>query len=72
MADQIEGNERNHSTYRHAACDYITDHEDEFAPFLPDQSVEEYIAWMRADKRWGGNMEIQALSKQLRVNFVIH
>jgi hypothetical protein len=76
VSDQLYGNECEHGALRGRCCDYLAAHADAFAPFLLEEegydSFDAYVRAMRADAEWAGNMELQALSLCLRVNFVIH
>lgn len=54
---------------RQLACDYIRAHRDDFIPYLFDentmqlQNVDEYTDEMETTAKWGGEIEILALSK---------
>jgi len=73
VADQIEGIEDNQFLYREKAVAYIEEHKDFFAPFIDDDDTfEEYVADMKKDGAWGGNIEIQAMSQYFKINIVIH
>lgn len=45
---------------------------DDFAPFVFDEDYDEYIAEMRKDGTWGGNLELQALSLKYECNIIVH
>lgn len=55
---------------RSMACDYIRSHSDDFIPYLFDeqsmqlQNVEDYTREMQDTAKWGGEIEILALSHQ--------
>ena len=64
----------NHSNYdiyklRSLSCDYIRAHKDDFIPYLFDektmqiQDIDEYTKEMETTAKWGGEIEILALSK---------
>ena len=42
----------------------MLDNSEDFSPFIDidEETFEQYIDWMRKDKEWGGNLEIQAMS----------
>lgn len=56
---------------RNMACDYIMENKDDFIPYLFDEStmslkdINEYTEEMRNSAKWGGEIEILALSKVL-------
>lgn len=58
-------------TLRCLACDYILEHRDEFIPYLFDEAtmslkdIDEYTEEMKSTAKWGGEVEILALSKAL-------
>lgn len=73
VSDQLEDTEKNHRYYREKTIEYMRANKDEFQPFIEDdQTIDEYIDQMEKDKEWGGNLEIYAMSKILRVNFYIY
>lgn len=73
IADQLEGNEGNYRNYRELAVDKLKEDKEFFQHFIPDtMTFDKYISLVSTDGVWGGNMELQALSKVLGVNFVIH
>lgn len=50
LADQLDGDDKNHFEYRIQVCDYIEKHEDDFAPFVSDidsSKFGDYIQKMR-------------------------
>ncbi len=49
IADQLEGRQDLHMKYRTACTDYMNDHADEFAPFLPDEPLATYTKRMSKD-----------------------
>lgn len=76
ISDQMTGRETRHDAYRQQCCQFMTDNEDDFAPFLLEEenhgSFSDYVAAMRRNREWGGNLELQALSLALNVNIVVH
>mmetsp|Transcript_8952 Transcript_8952/g.16126 ORF Transcript_8952/g.16126 Transcript_8952/m.16126 type:complete len:284 (+) Transcript_8952:2009-2860(+) len=64
---------KKHKALRRAVCDFMQEHEDDFAPFVEDnREFNEYVSSLREDGAWAGNMELQALSLLLGVNFRIY
>lgn len=51
---------------RQAAASYISDHPDDFSPFL-EEPLDEHIRKIRETGEWGGHLELSALSKAYRV-----
>jgi hypothetical protein len=76
VSDQLFGHEGEAQALRARCCDYLATHSDSFSPFLLEEegwaTFDEYVRAMRGDGEWAGNMELQALSLALRLNFVIH
>lgn len=73
VADQLEGNEEEHSKYRKMVVDYIEKHQKEYEPFLEDEvPFDEYCKQMREPGTWAGHMELQAISLVTQVNICIH
>lgn len=73
IADQLDGNEGDYKKYREQAVEQLKEDEEFFANFIPDDmKFDKYLSIVSTDGVWGGNIEIQALSKALGVNFVIH
>ncbi len=53
--------------------DFIVAHREYFQPFVEnDEKFDDYVADMRKEAIWGGNMEIQAFSMLFSVNVVVH
>lgn len=54
---------------RSAAADYISDHPDEFLPFL-EEPLDEYTHKVKDTAEWGGQLELLALAKtyDIRIN----
>lgn len=73
VSDQLYGNESRHLDLRQQACRYMREHEEAFAPFIDDScSFAEYVDNMEVENRWGGNIELQALSCSLLLDVRIH
>ena len=77
LSDQLYGDYGNrHDEVRAAVCDYMETNKDDFAVFLvfedeedEDQDEEDakdfesYVAVMREDGEWGGNLELVAAAR---------
>lgn len=72
LCDQYEGSPSNHSIYRAKVCDYMEEHPQDFAPFIPDDSLEHHLKLMRQDGTYGGNLELVAFSKIFHVLICIY
>ncbi|KAI6377878.1 hypothetical protein MCOR25_002394 [Pyricularia grisea] len=51
---------------RRAASSYISNHADDFAPFL-EEPLDDYVRKMRDTAEWGGHMELLALASTYNV-----
>eukprot|EP01083_Nonionella_stella_P031308 85723_1 len=72
ISDHLEGNQELWDVFRRECCDYMEENSDDFAPFVPDQDFREYVRAMRRSGRWGGNLELQAISMCRKCNIVVH
>ena len=54
-------NQPAYRTARQVAAEYISDHPDDFSPFL-EEPLEEYIMKVRDTGEWGGQLELSALA----------
>lgn len=52
---------------RQVAADYISQHADDFVPFL-DEPLDQYVQTIRDTGEWGGHLEILALAKAYEVD----
>lgn len=52
---------------RAKAAEYISQHEDDFAPFL-EEPLSEYVHKVRDTSEWGGQMELMALAKTYQID----
>ncbi|MCJ1310066.1 hypothetical protein MMC25_003727 [Agyrium rufum] len=57
----------NYRKIRYAAADYISQHPDDFFPFL-EEPLEQYVHKLRNTGEWGGHMELSALANAYGVN----
>lgn len=59
VADQL-GEPAAHASYRARVCDWMAEHPEDFLPFYDGPSTyETYVAGMRRDGRWAGNLEVR-------------
>jgi OTU domain-containing protein 3 len=73
IADQLEGDPNRYAEYRAAICNFIEQHREDYEPFIEDdQTFDKYLANMRRNTTWGGNIEIQAASLVYNINICIH
>ena len=72
VSDQINDGPEKHGQVRAECVSYLREHSDRFAPFVFDQTYDEYCRIMAENGEWGGNMELQAMSLGYRCNIVIH
>lgn len=73
ISDQVCGTEDLHEEYRQLSISFMCSNPDDFAPFIEDdESFSSYTTRLRRPGVWGGNLELQALSKALEVNIKIH
>ena len=56
-----------YKTTRQVAAAYISEHPDDFAPFL-EEPLPEYVKTIRETGEWGGHLEILALAKAYGVD----
>lgn len=53
--------------------DYILENQDDYAAFMDeDESLETYCRRMRRSKKWGGQLEMNALASRFQFNVIIH
>merc|ERR1711865_172123 len=71
FADQMEGSATGHAAYREQCIDFLQAHRADFEPFL-EEEFSAYCARMRKPTAWGGDVEVQALSRALGVNAMIY
>ena len=80
IADQLNGREHGYDDYRQKVMDYVESHEDDFAPFMSfgeseeeeDKDFEAYVARLRTDGEWAGQVELIAAAQALSVHIVVH
>ena len=55
LSDQLKGNEMHHSELRQECAEYIEANKELYKFFIEDdESIDDYINWIRQDARWGG------------------
>ena len=63
LSDQLKGGENHHGVYRQQCADYIEQNKELYKFFIEDdEDIDDYIAWIRQDSRWGGQLEMNALA----------
>jgi flagellar biosynthesis GTPase FlhF len=72
IADQLDQDENKYETYRQSCVDFMRKNPDQFAPFLVDTDFEEYCDEMASDGKWGGNLELVAVSWSQNVNITVY
>ena len=59
IADQIDGDEKQHRKYRRDAVDHVNANRDDYAPFIEDdETIDQYLGDMSKEGTWGGQLEI--------------
>ncbi|KAI3647429.1 hypothetical protein MP228_007650 [Amoeboaphelidium protococcarum] len=77
LSDQLHGSEDRHVEIRQMVCDYIDKHRDDFVPFLLEEDdgntdIDEYVAKMRQNGTYGGNIELVAFSRSMAAEIWIY
>jgi OTU domain-containing protein 3 len=73
IADQLEGDESSHMTYRYAAVDYMRLNKEMYTPFIEDdETIDQYCDDMAKDGVWGDQLEMNALASSYKFNMVVH
>ena len=66
------GDDSGHMDLRNDICDHILENRNQYANFIYDQNIEDYIKKMRKDGVWGDHLELVVASTILRFNFVVY
>ncbi len=67
----MDGTSEKYDFYRQRCVDFIEQNREDFEPFIEDGSpFAKYCEKMRKNTVWGGNIEIQALSRLLNVSIL--
>lgn len=63
-----------HLEIRRKAVEFIREHREDFEPFIVGYGMnfEPYLELMKRENEWGGNMEMQAMSRLYQHNIEIH
>ena len=62
-----------HAELRERVCDYLERNADDFKPFVEDDEYwEQYLARMRREGTWAGNVEVQATARVLGRRICVH
>lgn len=73
LSDQLRGTEDDHGEFRQRCVDYIEENKELYKFFIEDdENIDDYIEWIRADSKWGGQLEMNALAQIYRFNIVVH
>lgn len=73
LGDQLEGHGRNHFKYRYDVVNYMSDHRDDFEPFVEDDvPFDRHIQNLRKIGTYAGNDAIVAFARLQQVNVIIH
>jgi OTU domain-containing protein 3 len=73
LADQLEGDSRNHMDHRRAVVDFMKKHRPDFEPFVEDdEPFEKYIQSLAQNGTFAGNDAIVAFARLHDVTVVIH
>jgi hypothetical protein len=73
LADQLEGDSRNHMDHRRAVVDFMKKHRPDFEPFVEDdEPFEKYIQGLAQSGTFAGNDAIVAFARLHNVTVVIH
>lgn len=73
LGDQLEGHCRNHYKFRFQVANYMSEHRDEFEPFIEDDiPFDRYIKNLSTMGTYAGNDAIVAFARLYQVNVVIH
>ena len=66
-----EGVEK-YRNYRERVVEFFRENQEQFEPFLADETYQEFLVRMKKDGEWGGQIELMAFSQMLRANIIIH
>ncbi|KAJ2627221.1 hypothetical protein H4R22_004502, partial [Coemansia sp. RSA 1290] len=73
LADQVDGTPDTHLQHRASVCDYIQQHEEDFAPFMDETySFDQYVDNMRRSGVYGGNLELVAFARNCQVDIRVY
>ena len=67
------GDEHRHAELRAKTVDYIEENRDLYKFFIEDdESIDDYINWIRQDTKWAGQLEMNALAQVYSFNVIVH
>ncbi|XP_060074418.1 OTU domain-containing protein 3-like [Ylistrum balloti] len=73
LGDQLEGHGRNHFKYRYDVVKYMSEHRDDFEPFVEDDvPFDRHIQNLQKIGTYAGNDAIVAFARLQQVNVIIH
>ncbi|XP_060600968.1 OTU domain-containing protein 3-like [Ruditapes philippinarum] len=73
LGDQYEGHVRNHFRHRQDTVKYMSEHKNDFEPFLSDDTTfERHISGLQKLGTYAGNDAIVAFARLHEVNVIIH
>ncbi|EEH07125.1 OTU domain-containing protein 6B [Histoplasma capsulatum G186AR] len=67
FTDPKPGGAAGYHIVRDVTASYITNHADDFAPFV-EETLPEYVRKIRATAEWGGHLELQAIARAYNVH----
>ncbi|OWF40310.1 OTU domain-containing protein 3-like [Mizuhopecten yessoensis] len=73
LGDQLEGHGRNHFKYRYDVVNFMSEHREDFEPFVEDDvPFDRHIQNLRKIGTYAGNDAIVAFARLQQVNVIIH
>ncbi|CAF1175029.1 unnamed protein product [Adineta steineri] len=72
FADQMDGDQHRHASYRKKICDYMDNNREDFEPFIVDQTFDAFVRSLSKDGTYGGNECIVAFSRLFDAKICIH
>jgi len=58
---------------RKETCDYMEENKELYKHFMEDdESIDDYIEWLRGNGRWAGQVEMNILAQLYRFNVIVH
>ena len=66
----VEGKEEDYKLVRQVAADYISNHPDDFVPFL-EEPIDSYVIKVRDTGEWGGHVELIALANAYNLKICV-
>ena len=73
LADQLEGNQALHLSFRSEIVNFMNINKEYFEPYIEDdESFDDYIIRMGKQSEWGGYQELYAASQLYKIHIVVH